>query len=134
MLMEYRVVLVQSEEGFSVSCPALRGCHSQGSTMDEALENIKSAIREWLDAESEKKSKLTVIERTVRGTPFGRSGPRVGWRLECSTSASRIASAVRGLHAGMNCTGRPAAFFDSKRDRCADQSRRGRTFSHISSG
>ena len=50
MLMEYRVVLVQSEEGFAVSCPALRGCHSQGSTMDEALENIKSAIREWLDA------------------------------------------------------------------------------------
>ena len=30
MLMEYRVVLAQSEEGFSVSCPALRGCHSQG--------------------------------------------------------------------------------------------------------
>ena len=50
MLMEYRVVLVQSEEGFAVSCPALRGCHSQGSTMVEALENIKSAIREWLDA------------------------------------------------------------------------------------
>ena len=65
MLMEYRVVLVQSEEGFSVSCPVLRGCHSQGSTMDEALENIKSAIREWLDAESEEKTKLTAIERTV---------------------------------------------------------------------
>ena len=65
MLMEYRVVLVQSEEGFAVSCPALSGCHSQGSTMDEALENIKSAIREWLDAESEEKTKLTVIERTV---------------------------------------------------------------------
>jgi predicted RNase H-like HicB family nuclease len=63
--MEYRVVLVQSEEGFSVSCPALRGCHSQGPTMDEALENIKSAIREWLDAESEEKSKLSVIERIV---------------------------------------------------------------------
>jgi predicted RNase H-like HicB family nuclease len=65
MITEYRVVLVESEEGFSVSCPALRGCHSQGSTLDEALENIKSAIREWLDAESEEKSKLTVIERTV---------------------------------------------------------------------
>jgi predicted RNase H-like HicB family nuclease len=65
MLMEYRVVLVQSQEGFAVSCPALHGCHSQGSTMDEALENIKSAIREWLDAESEEKSKLSVIERIV---------------------------------------------------------------------
>ena len=65
MIMEYRVVLVESEEGFSVSCPALRGCHSQGSTLDEALENIKSAIREWLDTESEGRSKLSIIERIV---------------------------------------------------------------------
>jgi predicted RNase H-like HicB family nuclease len=65
MIVEYRVVLVQSEEGYSVSCPALRGCHSQGSTLDEALENIKSAIREWLEAESQEKSKLTIMERIV---------------------------------------------------------------------
>jgi predicted RNase H-like HicB family nuclease len=64
-LMDYKVVLIQSEEGFAVSCPSLRGCHSQGSTEEEALENIKSAIREWLDAESEEKSKLAVIERIV---------------------------------------------------------------------
>jgi predicted RNase H-like HicB family nuclease len=65
MMMKYRVVLVESEEGFSVSCPALRGCHSQGATLDEALENIKSAIREWSDAASEEKSKLPIIERIV---------------------------------------------------------------------
>ncbi len=64
-MMDYRVVLIQSEEGFSVSCPALRGCHSQGSTEQEALENIKSAIREWLDAESDGSSRLAIIERTV---------------------------------------------------------------------
>ncbi len=65
MLMDYRVILIQSEEGFSVSCPALRGCHSQGSTEQEALENIRSAIREWLHADAEEKSKLTVTERIV---------------------------------------------------------------------
>jgi predicted RNase H-like HicB family nuclease len=43
-LMNYRVVLIESDEGYSASCPALRGCHSQGSTLDEALDNIKSAI------------------------------------------------------------------------------------------
>jgi predicted RNase H-like HicB family nuclease len=63
--MDYRVVLIQSEEGFSVCCPALRGCHSQGKTMDEALKNLKNAIREWLEVESEEKSKLSVIERIV---------------------------------------------------------------------
>jgi predicted RNase H-like HicB family nuclease len=65
MIMEYRVVLIESEEGFSVSCPALRGCHSQGATLEEALENIKSAIREWIDADSEEKKKVPVIERIV---------------------------------------------------------------------
>lgn len=65
MVTEYSVVLVQSEEGFSVSCPALRGCHSQGSTAEEALENIKAAIREWLELEAEGNPTFSVIERTV---------------------------------------------------------------------
>jgi len=47
--MIYKVVLKQSEEGYSVSCPALPGCWSQGGTEDEALENIKDAIKEYLE-------------------------------------------------------------------------------------
>jgi predicted RNase H-like HicB family nuclease len=47
--MTYRVVLQHSEEGYSVSCPGLPGCWSQGASEAEALENIKSAIREYLD-------------------------------------------------------------------------------------
>jgi predicted RNase H-like HicB family nuclease len=50
--MTYRVVLHSSEEGYSVSCPSLPGCHSQGETENEALENIKSAIRAYLDAKA----------------------------------------------------------------------------------
>ena len=46
--MTYQVVLIESDEGHAVSCPQLRGCHSQGATVEEALENIKDAIREWL--------------------------------------------------------------------------------------
>jgi len=51
--MRYRVVLVESEEGFAVICPALKGCHSQGATREEALLNIREAIQEWLAAEKE---------------------------------------------------------------------------------
>ncbi len=50
--MKYKVVLKQSEEGFSVSCPGLAGCWSQGTTEEEALENI-TAIHEYLDAVNE---------------------------------------------------------------------------------
>jgi predicted RNase H-like HicB family nuclease len=48
--MKYKVVLKKSEEGFSVSCPGLPGCWSQGRTENEALENISSTIREYLEA------------------------------------------------------------------------------------
>jgi predicted RNase H-like HicB family nuclease len=49
--MHYRVVLHESEEGFAVNCPELPGCWSQGPTEAEALENIRSAIEEYLDAQ-----------------------------------------------------------------------------------
>jgi predicted RNase H-like HicB family nuclease len=48
--MTYRVVLLPSEEGFAVSCPGLPGCWSQGTSEQEALENIQDAIREYLEA------------------------------------------------------------------------------------
>ena len=46
--MNYKVRLRQSEEGYSVSCPGLPGCWSQGETEEEALENIRDAIQEYL--------------------------------------------------------------------------------------
>ena len=51
--MKYKILLQQSEEGFSVSCPGLPGCWSQGATEQEAIENIRDAIREYLAVASE---------------------------------------------------------------------------------
>ncbi len=48
--MKYKILLEKSEEGYSVSCPGLPGCWSQGETEDEAVENIQDAIREYLAA------------------------------------------------------------------------------------
>ena len=47
--MVYKTALRKSEEGFSVSVPGLPGCWSQGATEEEALANIKEAIREYLE-------------------------------------------------------------------------------------
>lgn len=47
--MHYKVALYRTEEGFSVSCPVLPGCWSQGETEEEALDNIKDAIHEYLE-------------------------------------------------------------------------------------
>ena len=46
--MTYKVLLKESEEGYSVSCPGLPGCLSQGETEQEALDNIRDAIKEYL--------------------------------------------------------------------------------------
>jgi predicted RNase H-like HicB family nuclease len=48
--MKYKILLEKSEEGYSVSCPGLPGCWSQGATEEEAVENIQDAIQEYLAA------------------------------------------------------------------------------------
>ena len=65
MSMTYRVVIIETEEGVAVSCPSLKGCHSQGETRAEALENIREAIREWLASENAEKSIFSVTEEEV---------------------------------------------------------------------
>lgn len=41
----YTVVVEKDEDGvYIASCPAIPGCHTQGDTYEEAMENIKDAI------------------------------------------------------------------------------------------
>ncbi len=51
--MNYRIRLIETDEGWSVSCLDLPGCHSQGPTRNEAIEAIREAIQLWLDLEAE---------------------------------------------------------------------------------
>jgi predicted RNase H-like HicB family nuclease len=52
--MKYKVVLYPSEEGISICVPALPGCWSEGDTEEEALNNIKDAIQEYLAAQDDR--------------------------------------------------------------------------------
>jgi predicted RNase H-like HicB family nuclease len=52
--MKFKVVLEPEEEGgYSVHCPTLKGCYSQGETVEKALANIKEAIEGYLLALNE---------------------------------------------------------------------------------
>lgn len=45
-----QVLIYPGEDGFYVAeCPSLPGCISQGKTREEALVNIKEAIRLYID-------------------------------------------------------------------------------------
>jgi predicted RNase H-like HicB family nuclease len=65
--MKYKIALFKSEEGYSVSCPGLPGCWSQGTTEEEAVENIQDAIKEYLAAVDElvQEGELREIEITA---------------------------------------------------------------------
>ena len=71
--MKLGIILEQEENRtYSVHCPALKGCHSQGETREEALENIQEAIQLYLEVANEKargevihQPKSVVIEMVV---------------------------------------------------------------------
>ena len=63
--MFYKVILQKSKEGYSVNCPGLPGCWSQGATEEEALENIKSAISEYLEVVNDLTENAVVREVEV---------------------------------------------------------------------
>ena len=54
MSAEYTIVIEKDEDGYYVgSVPALPGCHTQGTSMDQLLERMQEAIALWLEVEGE---------------------------------------------------------------------------------
>ena len=65
--MRYKIALQRSDEGYSASVPGLPGCWSEGATEDEAIANIETAIREYLEVVDDLLDNVEVreIELTV---------------------------------------------------------------------
>ena len=49
MTRKVSVVIEQDEHGCYAWCPELKGCHSQGKTVEESLANIREAIELFLE-------------------------------------------------------------------------------------
>ena len=51
MSVTYTVIFEkEGDGGYHVYCPALKGCHSQGDTQEEAMKNIEEAIQCYLES------------------------------------------------------------------------------------
>ena len=49
--MRYTAIFeAQPDGGYHAFCPALRGCHSEGDTLDEAVTNLREAIIVYLES------------------------------------------------------------------------------------
>jgi len=50
-IYNYTVILEKEEQGgYHAFCPLLKGCHSQGDTFEETIENIKEAIELYIES------------------------------------------------------------------------------------
>ncbi len=61
------IIIERDADGFCVSCPRLQGCYSQGDTYDEALSNIKDAIR--LHLKTGKRTTTNSLNRNPSACP-----------------------------------------------------------------
>jgi predicted RNase H-like HicB family nuclease len=64
--MQFQVTVDRDEDGvWIVECPAIPGCVTQGATREQALANVKDAIRECLHVRAERGLPLTVETQLV---------------------------------------------------------------------
>lgn len=59
----FPVIIEKDEDGFFVAdCPDLAGCHTQGKTLEEAISNIRDAIKLHLKILKEDKQDIPRLE------------------------------------------------------------------------
>jgi predicted RNase H-like HicB family nuclease len=64
--MKFLVVIERDEDGmYIVECPSVPGCVSQGKTEEEAIENIKEAIKVCLEVRAEQGMPLTINVKEI---------------------------------------------------------------------
>ncbi|MFM7591086.1 MAG: type II toxin-antitoxin system HicB family antitoxin [Isosphaeraceae bacterium] len=67
--MQFAITLDRDEDGAWVAeCPAIPGCVSQGKSRDEAVENIKDAIKDCLIVRAQRGMPLTIETQLIEVT------------------------------------------------------------------
>ena len=58
----FSVVIEKDEDGYFAFCPNLQGCYTQGDSYEEALENIKDAIRLHIEDRIKEGETIPIVE------------------------------------------------------------------------
>ena len=63
--MKVSIIIEKDENGYFAFCPELKGCHTQGGSMEEVLRNIKEAIELYLETLSPEERKYCVSKEIL---------------------------------------------------------------------
>ena len=47
--MKVNIIIEKDKYGYFAYCPEMKGCHTQGDSLEKVLENIKEAIELYLE-------------------------------------------------------------------------------------
>lgn len=65
-MREFDVVILEDETGGYIALvPALPGCHTQGDTLEDLMENIKEAIDLYMETLTEQEKKDLLKQKVV---------------------------------------------------------------------
>jgi len=65
-MYEFDTIIIEDESGGYVAfVPALPGCHTQGDTLQELMENVKEAVELYLETLTEEEKKELLRQRVV---------------------------------------------------------------------
>ena len=56
--MKVTVIIEKDEFGYYAYCPELKGCHTQGDSLDEVFKNIKEAVELYLETLDEEEKRI----------------------------------------------------------------------------
>jgi len=65
-MYEFDVVIIEDETGgYMAFVPALPGCHTQGDTLGELMDNVREAIELYWETVTEEEKKELLRQRVV---------------------------------------------------------------------
>lgn len=68
MSYKINIIIEEDEDGFCAYCPGLKGCQSQGDTLEKVQHNIKEAVELYLETLSESEKQKLIKKKVTTMT------------------------------------------------------------------
>ena len=65
MSYKLNIIIEEDEDGFYAYCPELKGCQSQGDTLEEVQNNIQEAVELYLETLSESEKQELLLKKVT---------------------------------------------------------------------